>query len=58
MSADGMPADPVGVLAEGAAAQHELFLAYVGAGFTEEQAFRLILAIVTASIRGSLGGDS
>lgn len=36
------PEDPITQLAEAAASLHELFVAYVGAGFTEGQALYLI----------------
>jgi hypothetical protein len=39
-------------LAEGAATTHELFLAYVGAGFTPTQALYLTAEVITASFRG------
>jgi hypothetical protein len=51
---DDMPADPVTDLAAGAAQLHELFEAYLAAGFTEPQAMQLLSAI----IRGSMGGGS
>lgn len=41
------PQDPVTPLAESAAQLHELFLAYAGGGFTEDQAFAIVLAVVT-----------
>lgn len=41
MSADKGPQDPITDLAEAAASMHELFLAYMAAGFTEYQALRL-----------------
>ena len=37
-----MNEEPVSVLAEGAAAMHELFLTFVAAGFTEIQALVLV----------------
>lgn len=45
-----MPADPVTDLAAGAAQLHELYEAYVGAGFSEQQAMQLLCA----TIRGSM----
>jgi hypothetical protein len=38
-------------MAEAAITMHELYLEYVKAGFTEEQALRLILAQITAATR-------
>jgi hypothetical protein len=39
------------MLAEASAAIHEMFLAYVKAGFTESQALYLTAAVATAQIR-------
>lgn len=44
--------DPITQLAEGAASAHELFLAYVAAGFTENQALYLVAQMVTVAMRG------
>lgn len=49
------PEDPITQLAEGAAQLHELFLAYVTAGFTEQQALFLIGQMIQASIRDATG---
>lgn len=38
-------------LDQGAIATHEMFMAYVRAGFTEDQALRIILTYVRESIR-------
>jgi hypothetical protein len=46
------PPDPFGPLAEGAVAVHNLFLAYVEAGFTEHQAIYIVGQMLAASIRG------
>ena len=40
------PEDPTTMLAQGAAQLHELFLAYVAAGFTEAQAMQVVSAMV------------
>jgi len=45
------PEDPVTSLAVGAVQQHEMFLAYVHAGFTRDEALKLIGAIMAAHIR-------
>lgn len=45
------PEDPITQLAEGAASAHELFTAYVEAGFTENQALYLVAQMVTAAMR-------
>ncbi|MEV8637779.1 hypothetical protein AB0395_39645 [Streptosporangium sp. NPDC051023] len=49
------PEDPITQLAQGAAQLHELFMAYVNAGFTESQALYLIGQMIQASIRGATG---
>lgn len=40
--ADDGPADPFSELQQAAASLHELFVSYVGAGFTEQQAIYLV----------------
>lgn len=47
------PQDPITNLAAGAAQLHELYTSYTGAGFTEDQALQLIIAILTAGMRGN-----
>lgn len=47
----GGPASPITVLAQGAAATHELFRAYVDAGFTEDQALALIIGTIGQNMR-------
>lgn len=49
--ADG-PEDPMTSLAEGAASLHELFMAYVNAGFSRDEALRITIGIITASFGG------
>ncbi|GAA2803056.1 hypothetical protein [Streptomyces showdoensis] len=44
------PEDPITQLAAAAAQLHELYLAYVNAGFSELQAFELVRAIMTAGL--------
>lgn len=46
------PQPPLTALAAQAAAQHEVFRAWLAAGFTEDQALKLLAAMVTASIQG------
>lgn len=46
------PPDPVSVLAGIAAQLHELYQAYVAAGFSEGQALYLVGQVLTASARG------
>ncbi|MFI0894882.1 hypothetical protein [Streptomyces sp. NPDC020983] len=45
-----MPADPMSALAEGAAQTHEMYEAYVRAGFTEDQAMQLTIAVLTTAL--------
>ncbi|SDL27970.1 hypothetical protein SAMN05421806_12536 [Streptomyces indicus] len=44
------PEDPITQLAAAAVQLHEAYLAYVNAGFTEDQAFELTKAILVASL--------
>lgn len=55
---DGAPADPISGLAAGAAAVHELFLSYVTAGFSADQALYLTGVCVSTAMRGSPGGST
>jgi hypothetical protein len=50
-----MPADPVTDLAAGAAQLHELYEAYVAAGFTQAQATQLVCTVLRAVLVG--GGE-
>ncbi|HSS11892.1 MAG TPA: hypothetical protein VLL25_18535 [Acidimicrobiales bacterium] len=43
--------EPLTLLAEGVAQVHELFLAYLKAGFNESQALYLVAAVMTAQMR-------
>ena len=52
---DGMPADPMSSLAEGAVQLHEAFEAYKNAGFTEHQALFLVGQILQAAVSGGSG---
>ncbi len=47
------PFEPLTDLAVAAAHQHELFLAWVDAGFTPDQAMDLLVAVVVELFRGS-----
>ena len=51
MPPDEHPGDPMTALAEGAAQMHELFTAYVDAGFSRSEALKILIAVVTAGIR-------
>lgn len=44
------PDDPMTALAEGAAQAHELFSAYMDAGFTRPEALQITIGIIKASI--------
>lgn len=50
MSPDPVP--PLTELAAMAAQNHELYTAHVNAGFTEDQAMEILLAVITAGIGG------
>ena len=39
--------DPVSPLVAGAASMHEIFLAYIAAGFTRDEALRIVIAVLT-----------
>jgi hypothetical protein len=49
------PEDPITELATAAVSLHELFSAYVGAGFNENQALYLVGQLVAAAGRGPTG---
>ncbi|MEV7013287.1 hypothetical protein [Streptosporangium sp. NPDC051022] len=49
------PEDPITQLAQGAVQLHEVFVAYVEAGFTEQQALFLIGQMIQALARGVTG---
>jgi hypothetical protein len=44
------PQDPLTELAAGAAQLHEVFLSYVGAGFSEAQAMQIVIAVLAAGM--------
>lgn len=46
------PEDPITQLAAAAVQLHELYNSYIAAGFTDQQAFDLVKAILTASVGG------
>lgn len=41
------PQDPMGALAEAAVSHHEMYISWINAGFTEEQAFELLVNVVS-----------
>ncbi|WP_433364053.1 hypothetical protein [Streptosporangium sp. CA-115845] len=49
------PEDPITQLAEAAMSLHEMFTAYVGAGFTDNQALYLVGQLVAGAHRGPTG---
>lgn len=49
------PGEPLTGLAESVAQQHEMFTAYVEAGFTRPEALKIIIAMLTAGM-GNSGG--
>ncbi len=46
---DGPP-DPLTELAKGAVSAHEMFMAYVDAGFSRPEALQIIVGILTAGL--------
>jgi hypothetical protein len=44
-------ANDMTALMQGAIATHEMFMAYVQAGFTREEALQLVIAMTTAGMR-------
>ncbi len=52
MNDQPMPPSPINALAVGAAQTHELYRAYVEAGFSEAQAMQLICTMLVESLRG------
>jgi hypothetical protein len=51
MTDDELPKDPLGPAAQGAAELHELFLTWIGAGFTEIQACRILGVVLAENMR-------
>jgi hypothetical protein len=49
---DNTPGDPMTQLAAGVAQQHEMFTAYVEAGFTRPEALKIMIAIIVAHVTG------
>jgi len=43
-----IPEDPMSALAESVTQQHEMFMAYVEAGFTRPEALKIIIAMLTS----------
>lgn len=51
--ANEVPPDPVTDLMSASAQQHEMYLAWVAAGFTETQALELLETFITALVQKS-----
>ncbi len=49
------PRDPLGTLADAAISQHEMYLSWIEAGFTPEEALELTKAVIQELIRGVVG---
>lgn len=47
--------DALGSLSEMAISQHEMYLSWVAAGFTPDQALELLKTVVSQIVRGSTG---
>jgi hypothetical protein len=52
-----MPPAPLTELGAAAVGMHEMFQAYVAAGFTEAQAMQIVCAVLTAGINQLQGDD-
>lgn len=52
------PADPITEMAAAAAQLHELFTAYMEAGFSRMEALHLVSAILTANAKSGDGSGS
>lgn len=57
-AAKALPADPMSALGESAALMHEIYLSFIGSGFTEPQAMQLIVAGWVEQLRYHLGQAS
>lgn len=49
------PKDPMGPLAEGAIAMHEIFLAYIAAGFTRRESLEIVIGLAREAMRIAQG---
>ena len=49
-----MPEDPMTALAIGASQQHELFMAWVQAGFTRAEALELLIEVIRPGIEAAM----
>lgn len=46
----GMPQDPIGQSTQAAIQLHEMFLAYIAAGFSRKEALSIVSAMVAAMV--------
>lgn len=49
---------PIGTLDEAALAMHELYLSYLRAGFSKQQAMEIVIAMATTHVQAARGGGS
>lgn len=49
------PNDPIGPMAEGAISMHELFRAYMAAGFTRREALDIVIGLAREAMRIAQG---
>lgn len=49
------PKDPIGPMAEGAISVHELFKAYIQAGFTRREALEIVIGLSREVMRIGMG---
>lgn len=54
LNGDGDEQSQLGSMTAGALSQHEMYLSWVVAGFTPEQALELLKVVVTEIVRGSI----
>ena len=52
---DDGPGEPLTGLAESVAQQHEMFMAYVEAGFTRPEALKIIIAMLASHLGNNEG---
>jgi hypothetical protein len=55
MSDETQVPDPITALAEGAAQMHEMYAAYIDAGFPEPRAFELVKEMLAMTMYGNDG---
>lgn len=55
---DQTPLSPLTTVAAGAIQVHELFMSYVNAGFTRNEALQLIMLVMTSGMNNMNGGNA